>query len=56
MTYELEGARVRVSAPAVKGMRGEVIRYYPATEQYLVGLPEIAGVIWVPTRLVEVIG
>lgn len=55
MTYELEGARVRVSAPAVKGMRGEVIRYYPATEQYLVSLPEIAGVIWVPTRSVEVL-
>jgi hypothetical protein len=56
MTYELEGARVRVHAPHIPGEEGEVLRYNPATEQYLVSVNGTGSVLWISTSDVEVIG
>lgn len=56
MTYELEGARVRVHAPHIPGEEGEVLRYYPATEQYLVHITRTRCIVWISTSDVEVIG
>jgi len=56
MTYNMEGARVRVSVPGAPGEIGEVLRYYPATEQYLVHITGTRSRVWMSTSDVEVIG
>jgi hypothetical protein len=55
MTYDMEGARVRVSVPGAPGEIGEVLRYYPATEQYLVHITGTGCIVWVPTSAVAAI-
>ena len=56
MTYDMEGARARVSVPGAPGEIGEVLRYYPATEQCLVHITRTRCIVWVSTSAVEVIG
>jgi hypothetical protein len=56
MTYDMEGARVQVSVPNAPGEIGEVLRYYPVTEQYLVHITGTRCIVWMPTSDVEVIG
>ena len=56
MTYDMEGARVRVSVPSAPGEIGEVLRYYPVTEQYLVHITGTGCIVWVSTSAVEVLG
>lgn len=56
MTYEMEGARVRI--PALDDGTGEGIvrRYYPVTEQYLVHITGTRCIVWMSASDVEVIG
>ncbi len=56
MTYDMEGARVRI--PALDGGTGEGIvrRYYPVTEQYLVHITGTGCMVWISTSDVEVLG
>jgi hypothetical protein len=56
VTYGMEGARVRVSVPGAQGEIGEVLRYYPATEQYLVHITGTGCIVWVSTSAAGVIG
>ena len=56
MTYEMEGALVRVSVPVAPGEIGEVLRYYPVTEQYLVHITGTRSMVWMSTSDVEVLG
>jgi len=56
VTYEMEGARVRVHAPHIPGEEGEVLRYYPATEQYLVHITGTGCMVWISTSDAEVLG
>jgi len=56
MTYGMGGARVRVSVPGAPGEIGEVLRYYPATEQYLIHITRTRCIVWISTSDVEVIG
>ena len=56
MTYNMEGAWVRVSVPGAPGEIGEVLRYYPATEQYLVHITGTRCIVWMSASDVEVIG
>jgi hypothetical protein len=56
VTYEMEGARVRVHAPHIPGEEGEVLRYYPATEQYLVHITGTGCMVWISTSDAGVLG
>ena len=56
MTYDMEGARARVSVPGAPGEIGEVLRYYPATEQCLAHITRTRCIVWVSTSAVEVLG
>lgn len=56
MTYELEGARDMWCVHPHPGEEGEVLRYNPATEQYLVSVNGTGSVLWISTSDVEVIG
>ena len=56
MTYEMEGARVRIPALDDGAGEGIVRRYYPVTEQYLVHITRSRCIVWVSTSAVEVLG
>jgi len=56
VTYEMEGARVRIPALDDGTGEGTVRRYYPVTEQYLVHITGTRSMIWMSTSDVEVLG
>jgi len=56
MTYDMDGAQVRISVPVAPGEIGEVLRYYPVTEQYLVHVAGTRSIVWMSTSDVEVLG
>jgi len=49
--------RVRVSLPAsaAHGETGRVVRYYPATEQYLIRLDDLPEIVWVRGGALEAV-
>jgi hypothetical protein len=56
VTYEMEGARVRIPALDDSTDEGIVRRYYPVTEQYLVHITGTRSMVWISTSDVEVLG
>ena len=55
MTYDMEGARVRIPALGDSTDEGIVLRYYPVTEQYLVHITGTRSMVWMSTSDVEVL-